>query len=148
MLKCIFFYELTCLAGYWFLARLGLDAEIVLIFKSPYLITEVSKWVILYFAFTLIPIVEKLSNICMINWCISFKNFVFDINSLKAVEDQKQPPRGVLRKRCSENIQQIYRRTPMPKCDFNKIALQLYWNHTSAWVFSCKLAGYFQDTIY
>ena len=29
--------------------------------------------------------------------------------------------RGVLKKRRSENIQQIYRRTPMPKCDFNKV---------------------------
>ena len=29
---------------------------------------------------------------------------------------QKQPLRGVSRKRCSENMQQIYRRTPMPKC--------------------------------
>ena len=29
---------------------------------------------------------------------------------------------GVFRKMCSENIQQIYRRTPMPKCDFNKVA--------------------------
>ena len=36
-------------------------------------------------------------------------------------QKQKQPPRGVPRKRCSENIQQIYRRTPMPKCDFNKV---------------------------
>ena len=36
---------------------------------------------------------------------------------------QKQPSRSVLRKRCSENMQQIYRRTPMPKCDFNKVAL-------------------------
>ena len=27
-------------------------------------------------------------------------------------------------KRCSENMQQIYRRTPMPKCDFNKVAKQ------------------------
>ena len=27
-------------------------------------------------------------------------------------------------KRCFENMQQIYRRTPMPKCDFNKVALQ------------------------
>ena len=27
----------------------------------------------------------------------------------------KQPSRGVLRKRCSENKQQIYRKTPMPK---------------------------------
>ena len=34
---------------------------------------------------------------------------------------QKQPVRGILRKRCSENMQQIYRRTPMPKCDFNKV---------------------------
>ena len=52
---------------------------------------------------------------------------------------QKQPSMDVLRKRCSENMQQIYWRTPMPKCDFNKFALQLYWNHTSAWVFSCIL---------
>ena len=28
---------------------------------------------------------------------------------------QKHPSRGVLRKRYSENIQQIYRRTPIPK---------------------------------
>ena len=28
------------------------------------------------------------------------------------------------RKRCSEDMQQIYRRTPMPKCDFNKVAKQ------------------------
>ena len=29
---------------------------------------------------------------------------------------------------------------------FNKVALQLYWNHTSALVFSCKFAAYFQNT--
>ena len=39
---------------------------------------------------------------------------------------QKQPSRGVFIKRCSENMQQIYRRTPTPKCDFNKVAKQLY----------------------
>ena len=33
---------------------------------------------------------------------------------------------SVLRKMCFENMQQFYRRTPMPKCDFNKVALQLY----------------------
>ena len=43
-------------------------------------------------------------------------------------------------------MQQIYRRAPVLKCDFNKIALQLNWNHTSAWVFSCKFAAYFQNT--
>ena len=31
---------------------------------------------------------------------------------------------GVLKKGYSANIQQIYRRTPMPKCDFNEVALQ------------------------
>ena len=29
--------------------------------------------------------------------------------------------RGALRQRCSENILKIYRRTPMSKCDFNKL---------------------------
>ena len=38
---------------------------------------------------------------------------------------QTQPSRGVLRKRSSENMQQI---------------------HTSAWVFSWKFAAYFQNT--
>ena len=54
--------------------------------------------------------------------------------------------RGVLKKRCSENMLQIYRRTPMPKCDFNKIAKQLYWNRTLGYVFSCKFTAYFQNT--
>ena len=36
----------------------------------------------------------------------------------------KQPPRVVPWERCSENMLQIYRRTTMPKCDFNKVALQ------------------------
>ena len=43
-------------------------------------------------------------------------------------------------------MHQIYRRTPIPKCTFNKVALQLYWNHTSVWVFSCKSAVFFKKT--
>ena len=43
---------------------------------------------------------------------------------------QKQPSRGVLIKRCSENMQQIYRRTSMPKCDFNKVAKQHLFSRT------------------
>ena len=31
------------------------------------------------------------------------------------MQNQKQPPRGVPKERCSENMQQIYSRTPMPK---------------------------------
>ena len=48
---------------------------------------------------------------------------------------QKQPSRSVLRKRSSGNMHQIYRRTPLPKCEFNKVAL-----------LSCKFAVYFQNT--
>ena len=32
--------------------------------------------------------------------------------------------------RCSENIQQNYRRTSMPKCDFNKVAKELSRNRS------------------
>ena len=53
--------------------------------------------------------------------------------------------RGVLIKWCSENMQQIYRRTPVPRCCF-KVALPFYWNHFLAWMFSCKFAAYFQNT--
>ena len=37
-------------------------------------------------------------------------------------KQQKGPLSGVLGKRYSENMQQIYKRTPIPKCDFNKVA--------------------------
>ena len=36
--------------------------------------------------------------------------------------------------------------TLIPKCDFNNVALQLYWNHTSVWLLSCKFAAYFKNT--
>ena len=45
------------------------------------------------------------------------------------METQKQPSRDVLIKRCSENMQQIYRRTPMPKCDFNNVAIEITLRH-------------------
>ena len=35
---------------------------------------------------------------------------------------QKQPPRSVRQKHCSQIMQQIYRGTPMSKCDFNKVS--------------------------
>ena len=48
--------------------------------------------------------------------CVGSKTF------LRNVYFKKQPSRGVLRKRYSKNMKQIYRRTPMPNCDFNKVA--------------------------
>ena len=47
-----------------------------------------------------------------------------DSNEDMVVKLQKEPYRGVLNKTCSENMYQIYRETPMQKCDFNKVALQ------------------------
>ena len=53
----------------------------------------------------------------------------FQISARKFASDslpvQKQLPRDVPRKRYSENMQQNYKRTPIPKCDFNKVVLQL-----------------------
>ena len=61
----------------------------------------------------------------------------------------KQLSRRVLRKRCSENMQQIYRRTPVQSeatlLKWRSVAKRLYWNCTSAWVFSSKFAAYFQN---
>ena len=37
---------------------------------------------------------------------------------------REEPPRYIPRKRCSENMEQIYRRIPIPKCDFIKITLR------------------------
>ena len=54
---------------------------------------------------------------------------------------QKQPFRDFLKKRHSGNMQQIYRRTLMPRCDFNK-------DFTSALVFTYRLAAYFQNTFF
>ena len=34
--------------------------------------------------------------------------------------------RSFLKKRCSEIIEQIYKRTPMPKCDLSKVAKELH----------------------
>ena len=53
---------------------------------------------------------------------------------MKEIEwrNRSSPPGRILRKRCSGNMQQIYKRTAMTMCD--------------ALVFSCKFAAYFQNT--
>ena len=42
---------------------------------------------------------------------------------------RKQPSGGVLKKRCSEKMQQIYRRTLILKCYFNRRKLLIVCNH-------------------
>ena len=50
---------------------------------------------------------------------------IYDPLSILEIDYQNQPPVGVLSKRCSENMQQIYRRTSILKSDFNKVAKQM-----------------------
>ena len=52
-------------------------------------------------------------------------NEFFNVSDFR-ISDPEPAPKGVFKKKCSENTQQIYRRTPMPKCDLNKVAFQLY----------------------
>ena len=80
------------------------------------------------------------------NYCIRQSYSNKHVHGALCSNAQKQPSRGVLRKRSLENMRLIHRKTPTPKCDFNEAALQLYWNHTSVWMFSCKLAAYFHST--
>ena len=74
---------------------------------------------------------------------MSYQNILENIAHLFFVERaifsnlQKQPPRGVPSKRCSENMQQIYRKPPVPKCDFNKRCMKSVQMRSFFWsVFS------------
>ena len=75
----------------------------------------------------------KIKSMCI--WAVKYeaikwKNFFQVIQMEKpGVENlfQKQLCRGVLSESCSESMHQIYRRTLMPKCDFSKVAKELYW---------------------
>ena len=76
---------------------------------------------------TVIPAWAISTKIVSLILAILFENklnykLLIEIDQKSVIHSEKQPPRGVLKKRCSENMQQTYRRTPMPKCDFNKVA--------------------------
>ena len=73
--------------------------------------------------------------------CLSF---ILMIQSKLESLTQKQSPRGNPCKGCSENIQQNIFHKNIP-CQ-SAISRKLLCNHTSAWVFSCEVAAYFQNT--
>ena len=58
------------------------------------------------------------------SWCYWYTSF--SLVAFVFWAKQKQSSRGVFKKRCSEDMQQIYWRTLMLKCDFSKVAKQLY----------------------
>ena len=57
-------------------------------------------------------------------------------------------PQSCFLKKRSAYMLQIYGRTHMSKYDFNKVALQLCWNHTVTLLFSCKSPIYLQNTFF
>ena len=56
---------------------------------------------------------------CIITFEVIFKSAVF----------RSSHPEVFLPKRCSKNMQQIYRRTPTPKCDFNSNFIEITLRH-------------------
>ena len=67
-----------------------------------------------------------------------WKEHVFLIAFCQNNSVQKQLPRGVLKKRCSENMRQIYRRTSMPECspvNLLHIFRTPFPRNTSEWLF-------------
>ena len=84
-----------------------------------------------HMAMTIFVIIQRLSMVYSYQSFILFHFFIsfLSVQSQQQrhqsnIHGQKHPFRTVLRKRCSENMQQIYRRTPIPKCDFNNVAFQ------------------------
>ena len=63
-----------------------------------------------------------------------------------------QPSWGVVRKKCSEKCNKFAGKHPwrivISVKLFCKLLSVFYWNHASAWVFSCKFTKYFQNTFH
>ena len=64
----------------------------------------------------------------------------------QSLENSSTLSRSSPRKRCSKNVQQIYRRTPMPKCDFNKLCN--FFETTLRYGSSANLLHIFRITFY
>ena len=53
------------------------------------------------------------------SFCVYALHLISHLEMVARLRAQKQPFRGFPREICSDNMQQNYRRTLMPKCDFN-----------------------------
>ena len=125
---------------------------LILIVLSALITFFIHFWKAISVVITIIWVLISLEFIVDLTWFSSSviricSALILLLNACCWFECHKQAYWGVPRKTCSANMQQIYRRTPMPTCDFNKVALELYWNRTSAWVFFCKFAAYFQNKV-
>ena len=76
-------------------------------------------------------------------WWILMFCFCFELLNIF----QKHPVRDVLRKRCSKNMLQIYRKRPVLKCDFNKVAKQSGWESLGKVMIDYKLVSLIEKTL-
>ena len=82
------------------------------------------SWKLFIDTFDLKQILQKVFKVMAKIEILKFEGeyFFLQFFQSKKFPFQKQLSRYVLRKRCSGNIKQIYKRTPMPKCDFSNLA--------------------------
>ena len=78
------------------------------------------------------------------NECKSYVSIYSLSFSLDEPQHKSNLPKVFLRKGVPKICSKHTGRTPMPKCDFNEVAKQPYWNHTPARVFSLKLLHIFR----
>ena len=62
------------------------------------------------------------------------------------IYSSKAVVRGLSMGECSRSMHRVCSVASVWKYDFSKAAMQLCWGHTSAQVFSCEFAPYFQGT--
>ena len=62
--------------------------------------------------------------IALVHWSVGPESNNSSMEQIQKIGKAEAAVQGVLRKRCSENMQQIYRRIPMSKCDFKTTLLK------------------------
>ena len=106
-----------------------------------YTVISLSSALIFMFSFDIVPLFV-IKSITVFQNVLLVAKFLFLSICLKY--RSRRPERCSLEK-VFRKYAANWQENTMPKYDFNKVAKQLYWNHTSAWVFSFKVAAYFQN---
>ena len=101
--------------------------EVCAIFKNTFFVKHVRAT-----ASENIQKIMCLTKLCRTNFNLTLMAILYcrkrqciDLDSDAHAKIQEQPSRGVVRKRYSENVQQIYWGTSISKHEFNKVAKQL-----------------------
>ena len=71
---------------------------------------------------------------------------VWENTTIVTFNDRSSPLEVLLGKRILKLGSKFTEEHPCRSLISIKVAKQVYWNHISAWVFSCKFAAYFQNT--